>query len=172
MTIKNEDSAPYRILFDYGVYEGNKFDDKEFAWLDDAIKYAVGLGYGTPFRIVQIAWATDKPPSTSRAATPLPTEDDLERACQWVLRRGYATGPADTIEDLLEEFHGQLKRPTQSLPTDGEVCRIIREEIVRQFREGEREKCAAGIAFYEEEVSPFLIARAVLQFMKERRASA
>jgi hypothetical protein len=50
-------SDKFKILFDYGSYEGNKFyDEEEFDTVDDAIKYAVSLGYATPFRIVKIYW--------------------------------------------------------------------------------------------------------------------
>lgn len=45
-----------KILFDYG-YEGMKFyDDKVFDNVDDAVKFAVSLGYGTPFLIVDVVW--------------------------------------------------------------------------------------------------------------------
>lgn len=47
----------YKILFDYGAYEGMRFyDEKEFETVDEAIKFAVGLGYATRFIIVQVAW--------------------------------------------------------------------------------------------------------------------
>jgi hypothetical protein len=40
---------------------------------------------------------------------------------------------------------------------------IIREEIVRQYRDDERGKCPAGAAYYEENISPWLIARRILE---------
>ncbi len=48
----------YKILFDYyRSYEGMKFyDEKTFKSVDEALKFAVRLGYGTPFLIVQIMW--------------------------------------------------------------------------------------------------------------------
>lgn len=45
----------------------------------------------------------------------MPSDTTLERAVEWVSSHGYATGFADTIEDLLEELHRQL------LP-EGFVC--------------------------------------------------
>lgn len=42
-----------------------------------------------------------------------------------------------------------------------------REEIVRQYREDERGKCPAGVNYYEEHVAPDLIARAVLEAIRE-----
>jgi len=39
---------------------------------------------------------------------------------------------------------------------------VIREEVVRQYRENERAACPGGAAFYEETVSPYLIAQRVL----------
>ncbi len=48
----------YRILFDYGAYEGMKFyDDKEFDTVAEAVNFAIELRYSTPFLIVSvIAW--------------------------------------------------------------------------------------------------------------------
>lgn len=47
----------YKILFDYGAYEGNKFyDEKDFDSVEEAVKFAVGLGYATKFRIVKVCW--------------------------------------------------------------------------------------------------------------------
>lgn len=47
----------YKILFDYGVYEGMKFyDEKEFDSVEEAVKFAVGLNYVTRFIIVSIHW--------------------------------------------------------------------------------------------------------------------
>lgn len=34
-----------------------------------------------------------------------------EAVAQWMIKRGYATGHGDTIEDLLAELEGQLKIP-------------------------------------------------------------
>lgn len=45
----------YRILFDYGAYEGMKFwDDVEYETVDEAVKKALELNLGTPFLIVQV----------------------------------------------------------------------------------------------------------------------
>lgn len=47
----------YKILHDFGAYEGFKFyEEKEFDTVDEAVKFAVKLNYSTPFIIVQIAW--------------------------------------------------------------------------------------------------------------------
>lgn len=47
----------YKILHDYGAYEGMKFyDEKEFDTVDEAVKFAVNLNYATRFLIVHIAW--------------------------------------------------------------------------------------------------------------------
>lgn len=40
---------------------------------------------------------------------------------------------------------------------------VIREEIVRQYRDNERATCPGGAAFYEENVSPYLIAQRVME---------
>ena len=44
----------YRILFNYGAYEGFKFQDEEFDTVAEAVKHALELNYATPFLIVQI----------------------------------------------------------------------------------------------------------------------
>lgn len=48
--------AKYKIMFDYGGYEGYKLQDGEFDTVDEAIKHAVALSYSTPFIIVDIVW--------------------------------------------------------------------------------------------------------------------
>lgn len=52
-----EEELQFRILFDYGAYEGMKFyDEKTFSTVDEAVKYAVSLSYATKFMIVEIHW--------------------------------------------------------------------------------------------------------------------
>lgn len=48
-----------------------------------------------------------------------------------------------------------------------QVARAIREEIVRQYRDGDRKKCPAGAHYYEEHIGPALIARAAIEAMRE-----
>ena len=50
--------------------------------------------------------------------------------------------------------------------TREEIAQAIREEIVRQYRDDERGKCPAGSYFYEEYVSPALIADAILALLR------
>lgn len=47
----------YQILFDYHS-EGFKFYDenKKFETIDEAVRFAVGLNYATPFLIVEVVW--------------------------------------------------------------------------------------------------------------------
>jgi hypothetical protein len=42
------------------------------------------------------------------------------------------------------------------------VAKAIREEIVRQYRDDDRSKFPAGLSFWEEQVQPWLIARAAI----------
>lgn len=44
----------YRILWDYGTYEGMKFEDGELATVDEAVKKALELAYTVPFFIVKV----------------------------------------------------------------------------------------------------------------------
>jgi hypothetical protein len=45
----------YKILHDYGAYEGMKFyDEKEFDTVAEAVRFALELRYGVPFLIVQV----------------------------------------------------------------------------------------------------------------------
>lgn len=54
----------YKILWDYGVHEGMKFDDKEFETVDAAVKWALSLNYSVQFLIVNvIAWKAIEEPS-------------------------------------------------------------------------------------------------------------
>lgn len=49
------DMKKYRILIDYGAYEGMKLWDEEgFDNLDDAVKEAQANSYGSEFKIIQI----------------------------------------------------------------------------------------------------------------------
>lgn len=45
------------------------------------------------------------------------------------------------------------------------VARAVREEIVRQYRESESANCPAGVTYYEEYISPHLIATAAIAAM-------
>lgn len=42
----------YKIMFDYGAYEGLKFQDEEFDDVNTAVQHALALRYSTPFIIV------------------------------------------------------------------------------------------------------------------------
>ncbi len=45
----------YKILNDYGSYEGCKFhNDIEYPTVAEAVKVALGSGYGVPFLIVRV----------------------------------------------------------------------------------------------------------------------
>lgn len=47
----------YKILFDYGAYEGLKFvDEIEFDTVDEAVKHAVAMNYSTTFIVVSVHW--------------------------------------------------------------------------------------------------------------------
>jgi len=46
----------YKIMFDYGAYEGYKLEDAEFDTVDEAVKHAVSMNYSSPFIIVSIHW--------------------------------------------------------------------------------------------------------------------
>ncbi len=50
----------YRIIFDYGTYEGMKLQDDIFDTIDEAVKHAVSMNYGTSFIIVSIHWEPKK----------------------------------------------------------------------------------------------------------------
>lgn len=48
-------SGGYRILIDYGAYEGMRFwNDVDYATVDEAVKEAVSASHGSPFYVVQI----------------------------------------------------------------------------------------------------------------------
>jgi hypothetical protein len=54
--------------------------------------------------------------------------------------------------------------------TPERLARIIRDEVVRQYRDDERGKCPGGAAYYEEHISPWLIALRVLEELKPHAA--
>lgn len=56
-----------------------------------------------------------------------------------------------------------------SLPSAEALAMIIRNEVVRQYREDECRKCHLGSAHYEEHISPYLIALRVLHEISVRR---
>jgi hypothetical protein len=68
--------------------------------------------------------------------------------------------PEGSIRNLTPLYE-QPNTPTEDVVE--KVARGIREEIVRQYRDDERGKCPGGAAFYEENVGPYQIARAVLE---------
>ena len=53
MTNKNT-GKKYKILIDYGIYEGMKFWDKGHKSVDSAVKVAQANSYGFKFYIIQI----------------------------------------------------------------------------------------------------------------------
>lgn len=47
--------SKYKVLIDYGAYEGMKFwDDKEYETVDEAVKEALAIGSAYPFLIIQV----------------------------------------------------------------------------------------------------------------------
>lgn len=47
--------SKYKIIFDYGTYEGMKFwDDKEYETVDEAVKEAIAINSFTKFIIVKV----------------------------------------------------------------------------------------------------------------------
>lgn len=61
----------YRVIHDYGAYEGMKFlNETEYTTVADAVKAALAAGYSTPFLIVSVIdWQAHdtRVPSTERA---------------------------------------------------------------------------------------------------------
>lgn len=43
------------------------------------------------------------------------------------------------------------------------VAKAIREEIVRQYRDQDRQRCPAGVQFWEDEIQPMLLAEAAIR---------
>lgn len=55
------------------------------------------------------------------------------------------------------------------VPSVEGLAAIIREEILRQYREQDRQRCPGGVAFWEEEIQAHSLANAVIAAMKEYR---
>lgn len=78
---------------------------------------------------------------------------------------------AETAEARIAELEAHPS--AQSSDNNVErVARIIREEIVRQYRDDERGKCPAGRTFYEEQIAPELIAVEAIKAMRASHPSA
>lgn len=50
-----------------------------------------------------------------------------------------------------------------------QVAKAIREEIVRQYRDQDRQNCPAGSRFWEEEVQPMLLAEVAIRAFQQGR---
>ena len=48
------------------------------------------------------------------------------------------------------------------------VAKAIREEIVRQYRDQDRQRCPAGVPFWENEVQPMLLAEVAMRIIGEQ----
>jgi len=44
----------YRVLVDYGVYEGMKLQDEDFDSVNEAVQWAIGMNFGRNFKVIQI----------------------------------------------------------------------------------------------------------------------
>lgn len=60
--------------------------------------------------------------------------------------------------------------PTISSPRVEDTAKALREEIVRQYRDEDRRKCPAGVAFWEEHVQPVLLAEVALKALSNAEA--
>ena len=49
-------------------------------------------------------------------------KNDIEKLAQWMMERGYATGHADTIEDLLQELDWQIREQAEKQEPVTFVC--------------------------------------------------
>ena len=61
---------------------------------------------------------------------------EREKAVQWMMQEGYATGHGDSIEDLLQELEWQVQE------REGEACAQMVDDMVR-YADGH--ECAAAI---------------------------
>lgn len=48
------------------------------------------------------------------------------------------------------------------------VANAIRQEIIRQYRDCDREKCPAGLAFWEDDIQPMLIAEVAVRALQQQ----
>lgn len=61
----------YKIMHNYGTYEGYHFADGEFDLIEDAVKHGVAMNNASPFIIVNVVWEPKyiTPPSDKPTAT-------------------------------------------------------------------------------------------------------
>ena len=50
----NSMNNKYRVLVDYGVYEGMKLQDEDFDSVNEAVQWAIGMNFGRNFKVIQI----------------------------------------------------------------------------------------------------------------------
>lgn len=53
---------------------------------------------------------------------------------------------------------------------ESKVAKAIRNEILRQHRDNDRAKCAAGVPFWEEEVQPMLLAEIAIRIIQQHHS--
>ena len=93
-------TAPYRILRDYGAYEGMRLEERKFDTVDEAVKAA--LGGHTPFLIVNVVeWEARARQAPEQAAAPV--IDDM----------------AGVIEDAVARFEAANRQLPKDLQYGG-----------------------------------------------------
>ena len=72
--------------------------------------------------------------------------------------------------NLEEKENERMRTMLESIETTARLAMALREEIVRQYRDDDRRKCAVGAAFWEEEVQPMLLAKIAISFIQQHHS--
>ena len=74
--------SKYRILWDYGGYEGMKFHEKDFDTVDEAVKEASSQSYSARWLIVRVVeWEANEKKS------PFPTPEEMANTPTFKVKR-------------------------------------------------------------------------------------
>ena len=110
------------------------------------------------------------PNSAARRHEWIYPEAPSPRQCRFCLKSEYELATGSQEIGICEAVKDNEARPQTTGPIE-RVTHAVREEIVRQYRENERGKSPVGPAYYEEYVSPWLIAKCAIAAYEEGKAS-
>ena len=75
---------------------------------------------------------------------------DKEKLAHWMIKRGYATGPGETIEDMLAELDWQIvdnwtRAMIRGVVTEREACARACDKLSDEYADANAADCAQAI---------------------------
>ena len=68
--------------------------------------------------------------------------DDINKLADWMMVNGYATGPGETMEDLLDELKWQID---EKIAIEREACARVCDKLGDEYGDANAADCAAAI---------------------------